>query len=60
MAKLSEIKQFLDEELKINEIKDVSSNGLQVENEKEIKKIGFAVDACMETFKRQRKQAATC
>ena len=55
MAKLSEIKQFLDEELKINEIKDVSSNGLQVENEKEIKKIGFAVDACMETFQKAKK-----
>ncbi|MEK6845711.1 MAG: Nif3-like dinuclear metal center hexameric protein [Nanoarchaeota archaeon] len=45
-----EIAEFLDQELDINGIEDDSSNGLQVENTGEIKKIGFAVDACLETF----------
>ena len=46
MAKLKKIKDFIDEELKIAEVEDVSNNGLQVEGKKEIKKIAFAVDAC--------------
>jgi dinuclear metal center YbgI/SA1388 family protein len=50
MATAIEIAEFLDRELDINGIEDNSSNGLQVENTGEIKKIGFAVDACLETF----------
>lgn len=50
MVTTTEIAEFLDKELDINGIEDNSSNGLQVENAGEIKKIGFAVDACMETF----------
>ncbi|MBI4981115.1 Nif3-like dinuclear metal center hexameric protein [Candidatus Woesearchaeota archaeon] len=50
MATAIEIAEFLDQELDINGIEDNSSNGLQVENTGEIKKIGFAVDACLETF----------
>ncbi len=50
MTTATEIAEFLDKELDINGIEDDSSNGLQVENAGEIKKIGFAVDACLETF----------
>lgn len=50
MATATQIAEFLDKELDINGIEDNSSNGLQVENTGEIKKIGFAVDACLETF----------
>ncbi|MBI4983393.1 Nif3-like dinuclear metal center hexameric protein [Candidatus Woesearchaeota archaeon] len=50
MATALEIAEFLDKELDINGIEDNSSNGLQVENTGKIKKIGFAVDACLETF----------
>ena len=42
---------ILDEELKIKEISDSSLNGLQVDNKnEEIRKIVFAVDACMKTI----------
>ena len=55
MEKLSKIKNFLDKELKIKSIEDSSKNGLQVKSNKEIKKIGFAVDACMSTIERAKK-----
>jgi dinuclear metal center YbgI/SA1388 family protein len=39
--------------LEINGFEDVSLNGLQVDNDgSDVKKIAFAVDACMETFER--------
>ncbi len=50
MAKLKDITIFLDDELDSSMFDDSSHNGLQVESQKAIKKIGFAVDACMETF----------
>jgi|TARA_B100002003_G_C14142877_1_gene549504 dinuclear metal center YbgI/SA1388 family protein len=56
MAKLSQIKSFLDKELKIKSIKDISRNGLQVKSNKEIKKIGFAVDGSISTFEKAKKQ----
>ncbi|MBU0460516.1 MAG: Nif3-like dinuclear metal center hexameric protein [Nanoarchaeota archaeon] len=52
MITAKEINNFLNEELNINDIEDTSSNGLQIENNGEIKKIGFAVDACLETFQK--------
>ncbi len=52
MVNAKQIAEFLDEELDITIIEDSSSNGLQVENTGEITKIGFAVDACMETFQK--------
>lgn len=52
MATINEISKFLDEELKIHDIEDDSCNGLQIENSNEITKIGFAVDACQETFEK--------
>lgn len=47
-----EIAKFLDSELHIHDFEDSSCNGLQVENTGNIVKIGFAVDACMETFQK--------
>jgi len=55
MAKLSQIKNFLDKELKINKIKDSSKNGLQVKCKNEVNKIGFAVDGCLSTFELAKK-----
>ena len=52
MTTAKEISEFLNEELKIHDIEDSSCNGLQVENTGEIKKIGFAVDACLESFEK--------
>lgn len=52
MAELKTIKDFIDKELKVAEVEDVSNNGLQVEGKKEIKKIAFAVDACVEVFEK--------
>ena len=55
MAKLKDITKYLDKELNIENIKDNSCNGLQVENSGGIKKIGFAVDACLEVFEKAKK-----
>ncbi len=46
------IAAFLDGKLKTAEITDKSNNGLQVDNEVEVRRIGFAVDASLETFKK--------
>ena len=56
--KLAEICEFLDEYLNIKEYQDVSNNGLQVEGGEEIEKIGFAVDACMESFRAAKANSA--
>ena len=41
---------FLNQLLKLDEISDVSQNGLQVQCPEQIDKIGFAVDAALATF----------
>jgi dinuclear metal center YbgI/SA1388 family protein len=56
MAKLNEIVSFLNKELKIKSIKDSSLNGLQVKCKSEVNKIGFAVDACLSTFEKAKKE----
>ena len=48
------ITRFLNKELQTRKIPDSSKNGLQVKG-KEVKKIGFAVDASLETFKKAKK-----
>lgn len=58
MITAKQIAEFLNDELKTTEVEDSSNNGLQVENTGEITKIGFAVDACMETF--EKAVAAGC
>ncbi len=54
--KLKKLVEFLNKELDIGSIEDDSLNGLQIECTREIKKIGLAVDARMETFKRAAKE----
>lgn len=51
MAKRDDIVRFLDQVLEVKEVKDpYCPNGFQVEGTDEIHKIGFAVDACVESF----------
>lgn len=56
MASLKEIAGFLDEYLRIKDIKDSSWNGLQVDGKDEetceVRKIMLAVDASMDTFRK--------
>ena len=54
MATAKEIAEFLNKELKITEFEDDANNGLQVENTGKITKIGFSVDACLETFEKAK------
>lgn len=51
MAKLSEIVRFLDERLDTRNVPEpYGTNGLQVEASDEVTRVGFAVDACLESF----------
>jgi dinuclear metal center YbgI/SA1388 family protein len=50
MPQLKKVVYFLDQYLKIDDIKDTCWNGLQVEGKSEVNKIVFAVDASIETF----------
>lgn len=52
MAKLEKIVKFLNDYLEIDSIKDSCWNGLQFEGKSEVKKIVYAVDAGVETFKK--------
>jgi len=54
MVLLKEIVEFLDGELGIKDVEDSSNNGLQVSGVKEVKKIAFAVDACIEVFEKAK------
>lgn len=45
-----DIVNYLDQYLRINEIRDDSLNGLQVQGKPDVSKFGFAVDACLEAF----------
>ncbi len=55
---LHELCQFLNEYLEVDLYKDVSNNGLQVEGRRNVEKVAFAVDACMESFKAAKKAGA--
>ena len=50
MLRTSELVRYLSDLLRIKEFKDFTSNGIQVEGAEEVKKVGFAVDACLSTF----------
>ena len=51
MARLSDIVQFLDTQLNHSGVPEpYGSNGLQVEASEEVDKVGFAVDACEQSF----------
>ena len=51
-----QIVSYLNERLDVAGIPDLSSNGLQVEGTKEIRRIGLAVDACLAIFKQAKKK----
>ncbi len=52
MASRSDIVSFLDEYLSVGAIDDVSCNGLQVEGAVEVQRVGLAVDASLEAYRR--------
>ncbi|KYC52333.1 MAG: metal-binding protein [Candidatus Methanofastidiosum methylothiophilum] len=52
---LYELVKYMDDYLKINEIEDVSANGLQIEGKKEVEKICLGVDGSLEMFKEASK-----
>ena len=58
--KLKELDSYFRSFLAIDELSgtDVSLNGIQVENDADITCIAFAVDACMETFRRAKEAGA--
>ena len=58
MTKLKTIVEFLDCELRIDDFKDSSNNGLQVENSGKVKKVCCGVDASMEFFKAAQAEGA--
>ena len=51
MANRDDVVHFLDQVLEVEKVDDpYCPNGLQVEGTEEIHKVGFAVDACMQSF----------
>ncbi len=54
MAKLHALEDYLDNELRLSEIPDYpgAMNGLQIENQGEVTKIGAAVDASLPVFEK--------
>jgi len=52
MTKLTKVVGFLNQYLKIDDIKDTCWNGLQFEGKSEVKRIVYAVDASVETFEK--------
>jgi dinuclear metal center YbgI/SA1388 family protein len=55
---VSEIARLLNRRLRVRKISDASVNGLQVRQRtaREIKRVGFAVDACLSTFELARRE----
>jgi dinuclear metal center YbgI/SA1388 family protein len=49
-VELRRIVEFLDSELHIKEIEDLSRNGLQVQGTEKIRRVGLAVDGCCEAY----------
>lgn len=58
MARLNDIAEFLNRELKMGEFEDDSNNGLQVENAGEIRKVCCGVDASLEFFREAQRRGA--
>jgi dinuclear metal center YbgI/SA1388 family protein len=58
MVNRDKLVEYLDEFLKVAKIEDISDNGLQVEGDKQVKKVAFAVDSCLEAFRRARAAGA--
>ncbi|KAA3618626.1 MAG: Nif3-like dinuclear metal center hexameric protein [Calditrichaeota bacterium] len=47
---MPDVKNYLDQYLRVHEFNETAINGLQVQGKKNIAKIGFAVDACVASF----------
>ncbi|HAS83671.1 MAG TPA: Nif3-like dinuclear metal center hexameric protein [Verrucomicrobia bacterium] len=58
MPSLNAITAFLDRELKPSQFKDISHNGLQVENSGKVRKVCVGVDASMDFFEAANAQGA--
>ena len=58
MADRDAVVGLLDRTLRIREIKDTSCNGLQVQGAAEVRRVGLAVDACLEAY--EKAAAAGC
>lgn len=56
MKKLNDLIIFLNDYLKINEMKDDSWNGLQFQGKENVKRIGFAVDSGIDVIKKAIKE----
>ena len=54
MIDLKTLTSYLNDYLEIDSIEDGIVNGLQVEGNNKINRIGFAVDACLETFEKAK------
>jgi dinuclear metal center YbgI/SA1388 family protein len=50
MVKKKGIVDFLDKYLKVDDFKDYAANGLQVDGKDSVRRIGFAVDVCLDTI----------
>jgi dinuclear metal center YbgI/SA1388 family protein len=57
--KLQKIVSFLDHEFRVEDVPDLSHNGLQVANTGDVKKVCCAVDASLETFEAAAQAGAT-
>lgn len=56
MADRDAIVRLLDETLRTGQIKDSSCNGLQVQGAEQIRRVGLAVDACLEAYEKAAAQ----
>jgi len=54
MTDAKKIAKFLNMTLSVKKIEDASRNGLQFNSGKDVKKIGFCEDACIETFRKAK------
>jgi putative NIF3 family GTP cyclohydrolase 1 type 2 len=57
MVQPNSIASFLNTELRVKSVPDSSRNGVQVRVPKDIKKVGFAVDASLATFEKARSKS---
>ncbi|MCK4668481.1 Nif3-like dinuclear metal center hexameric protein [Candidatus Dependentiae bacterium] len=53
---LKQLEKYLNDYLRVKEISDSSQNGLQVEMKGPVNRIGLAVDASLETFRKAKKK----
>jgi dinuclear metal center YbgI/SA1388 family protein len=58
MTRRDDICAFLDQTLRIHDIRDISINGLQVQGRDEVTRVAVATDACLEVYRRARRARA--